>query len=190
MLKIKATLFQFTFKRAAYSKAFDKAMQLLMRNAAREFAKAVLLRVPIQTGFARGALLNLADAIGLNAATSPISFIRKLDKRRMNAKNLPLNGVVSYYTDSGGRVPKTPENARQFSTAIDKVFTSENYVYTFNYEASILYYMINDAFSNSHTPSAPWMSFEAGHDAMVQYIEEHVLDDVPAISDYFETTEV
>ena len=187
---VKATLFKFEFKRVAYSRAFDKAMKLLLRNAAREFAKAVILRVPVQTGFARGSLLNLADAIGINASSSPESFRRKLDKRRGKIVNVPLNGKTSYYTDSGGRVPKTPENARQFSTDPDKVFTAADNVYTFSYGASILYYVINDIASNSHTPSAPWLSFQAGHDAMTAYIREHILEDVPAIKDYVEKTEI
>jgi len=187
---IKSTLFQFGFKREPYTAAFFKAIQLVMRNAAREFAKAVLIRVPVQTGFARGSLLNLADAIGLSASSSPESFRRKLDKRRMKVYNVPLNGKVSYYTDSGGKVPKTPENARQFSTAPDKVFTQEDGVFIFNYAASILYYVINDASANPYTPSSPWLSFAAGHMAFINYLHENLLDDVPAISDYIEKTEI
>lgn len=187
---IKATFTKFEFKRLAFSKAFDTAMKLLMRNAAREFAREALLHVPVQTGFARGALLNLTDAIGLSAASSPQSFLRKLDKRRGKIVNVPLNGKLSYYTDSGGKVPKTPENARQFSTKPENVFSDSNFVYTFNYKQSIFYYYINDKGTNPYTPSAPWLSFPTAHAVFVKYINDNILQAVPAISDYILKTRV
>lgn len=189
-MKITFKLNGFNFKRVEYTKAFAAALQLQLRNAAREFAREVLLRVPVQTGFARGALLNLDDAIGLNAATNPLAFRRKIDKKRGKVRNVPLNGSYEYYTDSGGRVLKTPENARQFSTPLGKVFTNNGFKYTFNYYVTILYYEINDVTSNRYTPSAPWGSFQAGQEAMLKYLQDNILRKVPAIKDFMVTTEL
>ncbi len=187
-MKINFVLSGFVFKRAEYTAAFKEALQLQLRNGAREFAKEVILRVPVQTGFARGALLNLTDAIGLNASSNPLAFRRKLDKRRQKARNVPLNGVQEYYTDGGGRVLKTPENARQFSTPAGRVFTNNGFQFTFNYYLTILYYEINDEVANPYTPSSPWKSFEAGQEAMNNYLQTTGLQKIPAITDYMVKT--
>lgn len=189
-MKITFQLTGFVFKRAEYTKAFSRALQLQLRNAAREFAKEVLLRVPVQTGFARGALLNLNDAIGLNAASNPLAYRRKIDAKRLKIRNVAVNGAQEYYTDRGARVLKTPENARQFSTPLNRVFTDNGYKYTFNYYVTILYYEINDVTSNRYTPSAPWRSFEAGQAAMLKYLQENLLSKVPAIKDFMVKTEL
>ena len=186
---MKATyhLQNFQFKRVEFTKAFQDGIRLLMRNAARAFAREVILHVPVQTGFARGSLLNLTDAVGFSAAASPQLYRQKLDKRRQKIVNVPLNGKLSYYTDSGGRVPKTPENARQFASPLDKVFEDNGQIFKFNYEVSILYYQINDALVNPYTPSSPWQSFEKAGAVFVKYIDDNILDKIPAITDYMVT---
>jgi hypothetical protein len=170
----------FQFKRAEFSDAFKKAIQLEMRNGAKEFVKAALIRVPVRTGFARGTLLNLGDAIGYAGATNKPAFARKLDKRRLKVVNVSVNGAEEYYQG----VPKTPENARQFSTPLNKVFTNNGRTFSFNYEQTVLYYEINDASSNRYTPSAPWRSFEFGSAAFIDYLERVGLQRLPAITEY------
>lgn len=179
-MKVTFTATGFQFKRAEFSEAFKAAIKLEMRNGAKEFVKAALIRVPVRTGFARGTLLNLADAIGLSASASPVAFKRRLDKRRLNTINVPLNGQLEYYEG----VPKTPENARQFSTPLNKVFTNNGRTFNFNYEMTVLYYEINDVNSNRYTPSAPWRSFEFGSAAFIDYLERVGLKRLPAITEY------
>ena len=170
----------FQFKRAEFSEAFKTAIQLELRNGAKEFVKAALIRVPVRTGFARGTLLNLGDAIGYSGASNKGSFTKKLVKKRLGVKNVSANGLLEYYNG----VPKTPENARQFSTPINKVFTNNGKTFSFNYEQTVLYYEINDVSSNRYTPSAPWRSFEFGSAAFIDYLERVGLQRLPAITEY------
>lgn len=163
----------FEFKRAEFSDAFKKAIQLELRNGAKEFVKAALPRVPVRTGFARGTLLNLADAIGYNAASNKEGFNRKLMSKRLKVKNVSVNGKLEYYEG----VPKTPENARQFSTQINKVFTNNGRTFSFNYENTVLYYEINDE-------RYQWRSFIFGSEAFISYLERVGLQRLPAITEY------
>lgn len=168
----------FQFKRAEFSDAFKKAIQLEMRNGAREFVKAALPRVPVRTGFARGTLLNLSDAIGLASASNPKVLKAKMAKRV--PKNVSLNGQTEYYEG----VAKNPDAGRQFSTPLNKVFTNNGRTFNFNYEQTVLYYEINDQGPNPHTPSAPWRSFEFGSAAFISYLERVGLQRLPAITEY------
>ncbi len=170
-MKVTFTATGFQFKRAEFSDAFKKAIQLEMRNGAREFLKAALPRVPVRTGFARGTLLNLADAIGISAASNPTNFKKKLAKRPRQSK--PVNGIIEYYEG----VLKTPEAARGFSTPIGRVFTNNGKAFSFNYDNTVLYYEINDE-------KLLWRSFEIGSEAFINYLERVGLQRLPAITEY------
>lgn len=172
-MKVTFTATGFQFKRAEFSDAFKAAIKLEMRNGAKEFVKAAFARVPVRTGFARGSLLNLFDAIGLSAAANPTAFREKLTRKRLKIVNVPLNGRLEYYEG----VPKTPENARQFSTPLNKVFTNNGRTFNFNYETTILYYELNDV-------NLQWRSFEFGSAAFIDYLERVGLKRLPAITEY------
>lgn len=172
-MKVNISIAGFEFKRAEFSDAFKKAIALEMRNAAKKFVEAALPRVPVRTGFARGTLLNLSDAVGYAGASNKAAFIKKLDKRRMKVVNVSVNGLVEYYE----RVPKTPENARQFSTPMTRVFTNNGKSWSFNYENTVLYYELNDAKLN-------WRSYEFGSAAFIDYLERTGLQRIPAITEY------
>lgn len=160
-MKVTFVVTGFQFKRVEFSEAFKTAIKLEMRNGAREFAKEAIIRVPVRTGFARGTLLNLNNAIGLSTSIS-------------------TNGALEYYQG----VRKTPENARQFSTPTNKVFTNNGRTFNFNYGVTVLYYEINDVSSNKYTPSAPWRSFQFGSAAFISYLERVGLKRLPAITEY------
>lgn len=170
-MKVNITVTGFQFKRAEFSEAFKTAIKLEMRNAAREFVKAALPRVPVRTGFARGTLLNLQDAIEMTAASNPASFKKKLAKRP--SKNSPLNGKLEYYEG----VLKTPDNARGFSTPTNRVFTNNGKAWSFNYDNTVLYYELNDA-------KYQWLSYKFGEAAFIDYLERVGMQRIPAITDY------
>ena len=170
-MKVKISIAGFEFKRAEFSDAFKKAIALEMRNAARKFVEAALPRVPVRTGFARGTLLNLTDAIGMAAASSPAAFKKKLAKRPK--QNSPVNGLVEYYEG----VLKTPDAARAFSTPSNRVFTNNGKSWQFNYDNTVLYYEINDERLN-------WRSYQYGTAAFIDYLERTGLQRIPAITDY------
>jgi len=170
-MKVNISVMGFEFKRAEYSETFKKAIALEMRNAARKFVEAALPRVPVRTGFARGTLLNLTDAIGMASASSPSAFKRRIRKRAK--QDSPVNGLIEYYEG----VLKTPENARGFSTPTNRVFTNNGKAWSFNYDNTVLYYEINDAKLN-------WRSFQFGEAAFIDYLERTGMQRIPAITDY------
>ena len=187
MPSINAKLFKFEFKRQGYSKAFADGLLTQARQAAREFARTVASIVPIRTGFARGALRNLNTAIGIGSAADVAGFISK-EKNRARKEKGPSN--LEYYYGHGGKVLKTPENARSFSTRPAQVFTVENGILYFNYNVTILYYIVNEHVQPNNVRNAPWHSFERGRDAFVSYMLEVGLKRLPALKSYILKTEV
>lgn len=187
MPSINATLFKFEFKRKEYSKAFSDGLLIKARNAAREFARTVASIVPIRTGFARGALRNLNTAIGISSVSDAASFIAR-EKRKSGKERNP--SIVEYYYGHGGKVLKTPENARNYSTPPAKVFSIENGILYFNYNVTILYYVVNEHIAKDGVRNAPWKSFERGREAFVSYLKDVGIKRLPAVKSYVVKTEV
>lgn len=190
MAFVNATFNEFEFKRQEFSKTFTEALKLEIRNAAREFVKTALEKIPIRTGFARGGLLNLEAAIGISASSHPTAFIKAFNKR---ARSLKFAGprAQEYYKSAGGRqVLKTPQNARAYSTPMNKIFTVINNVYYFNYNITISYFTLNDFFAHSRVPSAPWKSFTLGRISFLAYLRTKGIKKLPAIKSYILQTEV
>lgn len=188
MAFINATLTKFEFKSKEFSEAFKKALNIQIRKAAKEFLKAAILRVPVRTGFARGGLGNLATAIGLAAASDKTSFINKFNRRRKQGAS---GSRIEFYKSPGGsKVLKTPENARRYATPIDKVFKEVNNIFTFNYNITILYYNLNDFFSNAKVASAPWKSFAAGRNAFIDYLRITGIAKLPQLKQFVLKTKI
>jgi hypothetical protein len=185
---ILAEFHRWNFNSQKFLKTLDEAIQLEMRNAARAFLREAIIHVPVRTGFARGALLNMGSAIGLSAASIPTRFLARLRKTIDGRIKSYKPRIVEYYYGAGSKTLKTPENARQFSTPIDKVFLKENNVYLFHYEQTILYYVINDILTNPYTPSAPWRSFEFGKNAFSDYLKNQGIAKLPGARDAITTT--
>lgn len=187
MVAIKATLFKFEFKRKEFSQAFVDGLFTQMRQAAREFARVAIEQVPIRTGFARGALRNLETAIGSFAATSPEKFLER--EKTKFGKEKPPRLTEYYYHSRGNRTLKTPENARRFSTPPNKVFTVDGDVLLFNYNVTVLYYIVNEH-TTSGVRNSPWQSFAKGREAFVSYMQDVGLKRLPAITSYTIKTDV
>jgi len=187
---IKATLHTFEFKRKEFSAAFDTAIQLEMRNAARAWYRAAVAQVPVRTGFAAGTLLNLTTAIGLSAATNRGAFLKREEKRRGKARLIKPRLREFYHHESGSTTLKTPEAARRFSTPPAKVFTNFGGKYLFHYGVSVIYYSINELQANSKIRNTPWKSFQIGEEAFNKYLVEVGLKRLPAIDKYISSTRV
>jgi len=95
--------------------------------------------------------------------------------------------VEFYRPPEGGKVLKTLRSGRDFASltlggsATSKRasqfegFTAPDVVeptYNFSFRIDISYFNINDAFSNSRTPSSPWRSFEFGRLAFLQVLKD------------------
>lgn len=194
-----------TFATAKYSRALDEAVQTQIRQAAREFLRAASIAVPVRTGFARGSLQNISQAVGDNQggpsldntpAKRFLQAARALRSQRFattgaslregasEGKGGKLGIPVEYYRGHGGRVLKTPQSGRQFATPAQNIFEQMGFIYSFDYSVAITYFNINEGSSNSRTPSAPWNAFSKGRAAFLTYLREKGMKRLPRIKDF------
>lgn len=143
----------FGFSKDPYNKRVDLDIQRIVRNAAREWLRAMIVFVPVWTGqvrgsikFARGTNGNLARFLNVSIPINPI-------KARPN-KNQLTGGPKGHYA-----------------------FTIQRHVYRFRFRSDIIYYIHNEFFARTDPGAAgqqvvaPWHSLEAGEVAYRAAIE-------------------
>lgn len=150
-----------------FTKEFEQRAESLMRQAAAEWLRAVILEVPVWTGFAKGSL-KFADGPKGNLSR----FLRVA---------VPITGRKStprwYYHPGRRKVAKTPENGGRFA---NYTFTTTRRVYTFTYTSSVIHYLVEEYFGRI---SGPWNSREAGERAWLAYFNANI-GNLPSISKY------
>jgi hypothetical protein len=152
-----------------FTKVLDRQLQVLVRLAAREWLRAVIIKVPVYTGFALGSVKNAEGEKGnlarfLNVAV-PI---------------VPVNKRLHFYYHPGRkRIVKNEDTGAYFSKY---AFVNFNKVYRFRFQSDIIYYMINDFFGSDFT--GPWNSMDAGKTAFFEYLDANKVRMLPKVSDY------
>lgn len=138
-----------------------------MRQAAAAWLRAVIVRVPIWTGFARGSLKfadgprgNLSRFLNVAVPTGPSKPYPKW-----------------YYHPGRQRIRKIPENAGRFA---HYTFSTTRRVYTFTYTTTVIHFILEEFFG---VVSGPWEAGEAGREAWAEFMETHV-QSLPKISKY------
>lgn len=183
-IKAKFTTFEYDEKK--FTDKLREEILKRMRFAAREFAKAAAPAVPVRTGFARGVFQNIDDAFGGVGAT-PLTSGTRLTKKRSGARlsqSKQAGGLrVEYYTGHGGKVLKTPQSGRRYATRTN-IVSEKDGKFVFSFNTTITYFNINDFFSNSRTPSAPWHSFELGREAYLKYMRTTGIRSLPKAADF------
>lgn len=169
MAHFNVKLFGLKTETGRFTKAFDSKAEVLMKKAAAAWLRAVIVRVPVWTGFARGSL-KFADGPRGNLSrflqvAVPITGRRKTPKW--------------YYHPGRGKVEKTPENAGRFA---HYTFSTSRHVYTFTFTSTVVHYLIEEFFGQV-SPTAPWLSMEAGRQAWLEYFDAHILD-LPKLKDF------
>ncbi len=104
-------------------------------------------------------------------------------------KHNPINKPEFYKKTT----KKFAENARQFSTPMHKIFqwdSKDDQKFSFNYGISIVYFRINDFYSNKRTPGSPWASFLMGIRAFNSYIRLKSIKRMPNVADFLNVTEI
>jgi hypothetical protein len=163
-------------------------MEELLVGAARAFLIAAAGRIPVRTGFLRGSLNNLADAAAPVTVPPIIPTVTRREYYRHNG--------------AGGRVLKTPESGRQFSTAPGDIFSRQKRdalgrkggniqkaniratgIYTFDFEDIIKYLDINDR-------RRGWNSWQTGANAFDAYINANFQAAVPSLSKFTLTSRI
>lgn len=154
-----------------WSKAVDEAIQRLVKKAAVEWLKAVIKKIPVYSGFAKG---SIANAEGFNGNLS--RYLREA------VSISPVKNAPKWYYHPGrsGRIRKTAENAGQFA---HYTFTSGQHKFGFFFRSDVVHLIINNFFK-SVSPTSDWQALEAGRKAFSHYIRENIRGKIPKIKHF------
>jgi hypothetical protein len=163
-----------------FTKEMERRAFQLMREAAREWVRAVYVKVPVWTGMARGALKYAQGRVGPSAGLFLSEYLKILipigPERTHDGKPLEVRKDKS--PQIGGRKAR---------------YTFSYYKGQFNFTLNIdiVHYEINE-FHAGHPPSysRPWNSFQAGDEAFKAYIDANVERILPNVNDYTRETKI
>lgn len=147
MFEIKGSFVQLSLDVQRYTRTLDEAMQVQLRQAAREWLRAVILRVPVWAGTSRGSLRPLG------------SYLRVA---------VPISPRVG---PTATRGPSVGAGQSDFEFS-----SPRKGVYQFTFDEQVLHYRLNEFFDMSGflpllTPT-PWASFKAGETAFTRYVND------------------
>ncbi len=157
MLKISIKLTSLELSEGQFSDALFKTLETQSRMAARAWLRAVLLRVPVYTGEARGSLKPLGQFLKVAVPINPVAQRKG-------------------HTPEGGAAQSSFEFTRGYITEF--IFTEAVAHYIINE-----FYDANPPIHLTHLPR-PWASFEQGKKAYRAYLKQYLKEKLPRISSY------
>lgn len=163
MFKIQFKAPKLLFDQKRFSRTLRDTLQAQLRNAAREFVRAAIVRIPIDTGEARGTFLPIGRFLHISV---PISGAEPTVKK-------------SEFTG------ESPEKRLIFQ------FSSNQYGEYFEIDWQLFHFWFNDFFQHSYINGqepTPWGSIEAGKDAFLLYMKNEAPKRLPKIKDFILTS--
>lgn len=157
MLTISIQLSNIELNKGQYTKALFDTLDTQNRQAARAWLRAVLLRVPVFTGQARGSLKPLGQFLKVAVPINPVAH-------------------RSGYGPEYGASQSSFEFTRGYITEF--VFNEAVIHYLINE-----FYDVNPPIHLTHSPR-PWASFEQGKLAYRAYLKQYLKEKLPQISKY------
>lgn len=159
--------------RETYLAAVRESIRAVFIKAARQFLLAAVPRVPIWTGFSRGAFKNLEDVVGQVGQDKGGLRIRGTRTGGTRERILRREYYFPYGT-AGSGILKTTQSGRQFATPPGDIFDFSGASITgggrtrfsFNFEVDITYFNYWDRIK--------WMSFKNAEQAFSEYVETHL----------------
>ncbi len=144
--------------RYGYTDTLRKNLQRQLRQAARDFIMEAIVRVPVDSGQARGTFLPLAKFLNTSV---PISG------------NTPLPN-------------KNPDTGSYGDRQLLFEFISYKQGEGFKLNIQLFYFWFNDFFSHAYPLGAPtpWGSIEAGWDAFTKYLADVAPERYPQINKF------
>lgn len=146
------------FKRREYTTFMRAEVQTQLRQAAREFLRAVIKRVPVDTGEARGTLLPLGRFLNVKVPIDP-----KSSKPNKDAGTGEMNHPLIFDFET---------------TATGEYFTAQ---------IQLFHYWWNDFFTQTYSNpqvEPPWHSIDDGVDAFMNYIKTEGFKRLPALKQF------
>jgi hypothetical protein len=163
--------------RDKYATAVRDEMRRVFFKGAQRLMLAAIPRIPIWTGMARGAFLNLEDLVGKVTKDAQSGGYRIRTTRSAGIRRLGGGRDVSrkpgyyYYPPGAGRVLRTPQAGRAFSTPTEDIMpltagflAKGRTAYYFRYQVNLTYFDMLEP---------KWGAFKAGEQAMMAYVEEN-----------------
>lgn len=166
MIEFKNAFFFLELESFRYTKTLDLKCGQIIREGAREWLRAVIKRVPVQTGAARSTLIPLSRVLREPFAVTPV---RKWDRRALG------------------------ESKNTFTVKDDRT-NPMSFVYEFSWSSDLVWYEINEyqkaifghrGVNPYPVASAPWHSLEAGRDAFFRHINTTMQHRLPKFVDFF-----
>lgn len=187
-MKMTMKLLALDFDKVEFTRELDLAIKAEMKMATRAFLNVAVRAIPVRTGFARGALQNLAAAAGMQGSVDESAghiFLNSIHALRRLSFNKP-----EFYRGSGSKILKSPGTGQQFGTQPGEVFKVEGAVYTMNFQSMIDYFNINDLFVNWRNPGTPWNAFKYGRMTFFNYLQTTGLQRLPQIGQYIKKVQL
>lgn len=158
------TLTNIELDKGQYGEWLGKALDYGNRQAAKRWLRAVLTKVPVFTGEARGSLRPLGEFIKQQVPIHPVA-IRK-------GHNAAYGAEQSHFEFKGGTY------FQEF------IFTVSVVHYLINE-----FYDVNPPIHLTHLPR-PWFSFATGKAAYSEYIKQYIKKNIPEIGSFMKRTTV
>lgn len=156
MVRIHTNLYGLKFSKDPFYKTMDAAILRLIRVAAREWLRAMIVRVPVWSGMARGSI---------KFASGPNGNLSRF-----------LNVAIPIVPHPGARTKY--KNAEAGAKYGHWNITSGNHNYRFFFRSDVLHYIHNEFFARTDPGAggqqivAPWHSLEVGAEAFNAAIEK------------------
>jgi len=183
MFTFKGYLERVELDKGNLTKKLQAAFQREIRNAAREFLRAAILKVPTYTGMARGMLMPLQRYLNQRMGDIGSSLV-----------TLDINPVV-------GAQKKHPGMNPEAGASFGQDFTfNKGGQYRFSINVQLAHFLINDFYSQAGTDTVsesgnlthpiPWGAIEAGREAFKKYLRDNLANNLPKIAKFISHTRV
>lgn len=155
MFKVRIRIPRYTLEKEKMMAALKAKLEVQIRQAAREFVRAAIQNIPVDTGQARGTFLPLARALNVS---------------------VPIDG-----TPQKGKSAST--GASGDNQLIFKFETTKTLV-KFEVDVQLFYFWVNDILGHPSGMHEPWQSIEEGFKAFMKYIHSTAPQRFPKLKDY------
>lgn len=158
-----------------YRLAMDRGGHKLNVNAAGEWLREVVQRVPVQTGMARATLRPLSWFLASAGVDVPVPI--NAIKKESESRNIP----------AGLDIAPSPSDC----------FEMRNGEFLFTFNQKLPHYIFNEwatnvTYSNPSDPNIqpPWLSFSLGRDAYVEFVKQNWQRFLPKAGQFLYTSKV
>lgn len=180
MIKSTGVLRKIKFDGKRYTKKFRENLEILMRNAVREWLIRALQgkneggKFPVLTGMAKASLIPVGRLVRM---VVPVS----LDYEKLRA-----SGWTRWHVKRGDYGWDRRAEGKAAGKADLEILSNQYgpFRVNFNVQSLVEHLEKNDLFPRSSVPEAPWGIFAAANNAFNDYVDNNIQQYIPKIEDY------